>query len=200
MTGLSGDKNAAIKCEFKRIYPISFSLFRHELGNFTLESVSNLPVHRFVRPAIIGHLYLLYLCCPPNSCLWQLLNYTILTSRLFRTSVSIARRYVRHTFRSWYHASSMQISVSDSTNSSRPVARPLLTHGNAKTRNTHRVYTHARWGVCTSTLCSGVSQTAKTAKGRICSPVAKAYIHLRISILHFPFPPHKLLPIVLIWL
>jgi hypothetical protein len=82
----------------------------------------------------------------------------------------------------------------------RPVAWPLLTHGNAKTHYTHRAYTHARWGACTSTPCSGVSQTAKTAKGRVCSPVVEAHVHLRISILYFPLPPHTLRPTVLIWL
>ena len=81
----------------------------------------------------------------------------------------------------------------------RTVAWPLLTHGNAKTYNMHTAYTHTRWQACTSTPCSGVSQTAKTAKGRLCSPVVETYIHLRISILHFPFPPHTM-PILLIWL
>jgi len=109
---------------------VNLNAYIHFLLYFVMNSVTSRsnrsqtpPVHRFVRPAIIGHLYLLYLYCPPNSYLWQILNYTIPTSHLFRTSVSIARRYVRRTFRSWYHASSMQISVTDSTDSSRPVAR-----------------------------------------------------------------------------
>lgn len=84
--------------KLKWIYPLS--LVRHELSNFTPESVSNTPVHSLVRPAIVGHLYLLYLYCPPNSYLRQLLNYTVLTSRLFRTSVSIARQCVLRTSRS----------------------------------------------------------------------------------------------------